>query len=289
MEKIVKIALWFLAWSGIILPTNRVVLPEINLIMTGDVNLGRSVNYQIKKTNNPCFPFEKIADFLKEADLTLINLESVLFKNCHLTQEGMRLCGDPNNVNGLICAGVDVASLANNHQKDFGQNGLEQTISLLTSNNIAAIDQGQTVFRQIKGVRFAFLAFDLIGHSVDKNEIEEKIKNAKSATEVVVVIFHWGEEYQANPNQTQYQLGHLAIDSGADLVLGNHPHWVQPAETYQDKLIVYSHGNFIFDQQWSEKTKEGLVGKYTFRGNKLASFELISIKINNFFQPNIVE
>lgn len=125
------------------------------------------------------------------------------------------------------------------------------------------------------------------------NVSEEKIKTemvqAKKAADVVVVIFHWGVEYRDQPDERQKYLGHLAIDAGADLVIGNHPHWIQPVEIYQDKLITYAHGNLIFDQEWSQKTKEGVIGKYTFYDDKLIDVEYLPIYIENWGQPKFLE
>ena len=84
-------------------------------------------------------------------------------------------------------------------------------------------------------------------------------------------------------------MAHLAIDSGADLIIGNHAHWIQPLEIYKDKLIMYAHGNFIFDQMWSQETREGVVGKYTFYNKKLVDVEYSPIQIDDYGQPHFVE
>jgi len=261
----------------------------VTLLMTGDVNLGRAVNYQIKVRNDFHYPFLETADFLQEADLTVINLESVLFKGCPLTNEGMKLCGSPENIAGLVFAGVDIASLANNHQNDFGQLALEETKVLLSQYGLSSLDNEEVAIRKVKGTRFAFLASNLVDRQPDLTVLEKKIKFAESQAEIVVAIFHWGIEYTRQPSSKQREMAHWVIDKGADLVLGNHPHWVQTTETYQDKLIVYSHGNFIFDQPWSEETKKGVIGLYTFKDGGLVDFELLPVLIDNLFQPKIVE
>jgi poly-gamma-glutamate synthesis protein (capsule biosynthesis protein) len=84
-------------------------------------------------------------------------------------------------------------------------------------------------------------------------------------------------------------LGRFTIDSGADLVIGNHPHWIQPVEIYKGKLITYAHGNFVFDQEWSLKTKQGVIGKYTFYGKELADVEFFPVQIENYGQPYFLE
>jgi len=81
------------------------------------------------------------------------------------------------------------------------------------------------------------------------------------------------------------EIGHLAIDDGADLVIGNHPHWVQGVEIYHDKLITYAHGNFIFDQMWSQETREGVVGRYTFYGTRLIRVDYRPVLISDYAQP----
>ena len=107
-----------------------------------------------------------------------------------------------------------------------------------------------------------------------------------------VVSFHWGKEYELLPvagpgiaPDNPKEIGHLAIDDGADLVIGNHPHWVQPVEIYNGHLITYAHGNFIFDQMWSQETREGMVGRYTFYGTRLIRVDYRPLVIDNYAQP----
>ena len=146
----------------------------------------------------------------------------------------------------------------------------------------------------MRGLTFAFLGYNDIGYKqegiswADEAKIRTEIAEARKKSDVVVVTFHWGIEYQSQPNERQKFLGHLAIDSGADLVIGNHPHWVQPIEIYKDKLITYAHGNFVFDQEWSLKTKQGVIGKYTFYDNQLIDVEYLPILIENYGQPHFL-
>lgn len=266
----------------------------IVLIATGDVIPARSVNFKAVQKNNFLWTFEKTADFLKIADITLINLESPLVPNCPITNEGMIFCGDQKHSQGLLSAGVDVANLANNHLGNYGKEGVENTIKLLNTNGIA-VTGVRTVFKEIKGIRFAFLGYNDIecyGRIIscaDQKKISQEIKDARKNTDVIIVSFHWGDEYTSMPNQRQRSLAHLAIDAGADLVIGNHPHWIQPVEIYKDKLITYAHGNFIFDQMWSLKTEEGVVGKYTFYDKKLAAVEFFPVSIEDYGQPRFYE
>lgn len=262
---------------------------EISLLVTGDVSLARSVNFQIQKRNNPNYIFEDMAEVLKNSDLTLINLESPLIENCPLTNEGMIFCSNATNAEGLMKAGITTASLANNHIKDHGQEGIVETNNTLNNYGIQPINQGEYAIWNIKGINLAIIAFDLVWHTVEEIELIKAVKNAKDQADIVVVFFHWGNEYTINPTKSQRNIAHLMIDSGADLVIGNHPHWVQTVEIYRDNLIVYSHGNFVFDQLWSEETKEGIIGKYFFNSQHLIEAEFLPIYINSLFQPTIAD
>ena len=259
---------------------------KIVLIATGDVSLARSVNTQIQKRHDVTWPFAKTAEVLKKADLTLINLESPLISNCPLTDAGMKFCGDKGSVAGLVFAGVDVANVANNHTKNYGPAGFEETVAVLEKNGIMASGYERVVYKKVGDTTFAFVGYSDIG---EKERDFTEIREARLKADVVVVSYHWGVEYTSQPSIRQKDLAHTVIDAGADLVIGNHPHWVQPTEIYKDKLIVYAHGNFVFDQEWSQKTKEGLVGQYTFEDNKLVDYKFLPVKIADFGQPHFVD
>ena len=116
-------------------------------------------------------------------------------------------------------------------------------------------------------------------------KIVKDVQTAKQHADIVVVAYHWGVEYVDLPSTRQIDLAHLTIDAGADVVLGNHPHWIQPVELYNGKFIIYAHGNFVFDQEWSPETKLGAVGKYTFYEKKLIDVEYLPIRIIDYGQP----
>lgn len=266
----------------------------ITLIVTGDVIPARSVNFQTTQRKDFTWPFQKTADVLKSGDLTFIDLETPLMKNCNLTQEGMKFCGSDKHIEGLKLAGVDVANLANNHSANYGQPEINETVEILKTNEILPTGLNAAVYKEIKGIRFAFLGYN----DIEKNSIvtsaedevmKKEIGEARKNADVVIVQFHWGTEYLTPPEERQKYLGRLAIDSGADLVIGNHPHWIKPIEFYRGKLITYAHGNFVFDQEWSQKTKEGVVGEYTFYGNKLVDVKYLPVEIVNYGQPYFLE
>jgi len=264
------------------------------MIATGDVIPARVVNIQATKFKNFQWPYQKVAGILKNADITFINLETPLIRDCPLINDGFKFCGSDKNIEGLTYSGIDVASLANNHAGNYGLEAINYTAMLLRNNSILVTGQNGPVYKDVRGLTFAFLGYNDIGYKqegiswADEAKIRTEIAEARKKSDVVVVTFHWGIEYQSQPNERQKFLGHLAIDSGADLVIGNHPHWVQPIEIYKDKLITYAHGNFVFDQEWSLKTKQGVIGKYTFYDNQLIDVEYLPILIENYGQPHFL-
>jgi poly-gamma-glutamate synthesis protein (capsule biosynthesis protein) len=118
--------------------------------------------------------------------------------------------------------------------------------------------------------------------------MEADIRAAKAHADLVFVYYHWGTEYTHDANADQRTVAHRAIDAGADLILGTHPHWVQGIEWYKDRLITYSLGNFVFDQEWSTKTKQGTFLKARFSGKRLTSAELVPYQIEDYQQPRPV-
>jgi poly-gamma-glutamate synthesis protein (capsule biosynthesis protein) len=169
---------------------------------------------------------------------------------------------------------------------------VNQTEITLAKNGIAVCGLGNYTIQTIRGLKFAFLGFNGVGARVDRAELKREIDLVRPKADVVVVQFHWGKEYELIPKPAPgiapddpRVIGRLAIDDGADLVIGNHPHWVEPVEIYKGKLITYAHGNFIFDQMWSQETREGVVGRYTFYGSQLVRVDYRPLVIDNYAQP----
>jgi len=140
-------------------------------------------------------------------------------------------------------------------------------------------------------LKFGFLGYNDITipqpgiSNVDEKAMERQIKESRKKVDFLIVNMHWGAEYRAIPDERQKELSHFIIDSGADLIIGNHPHWIQPIEFYKNKLITYAHGNFIFDQMWSIETRQGVIGKYTFYENNLVDVKFTPIFIEDYGQP----
>lgn len=257
---------------------------KITLLVTGDVNLARSINLEILRQKNPQFPFLQTKKILKSTDISLINLETPLTHPCIPTASGMKFCSSWQNVSGLLSSGIDLASLANNHSQDQGTAGFKETGQVLIKNGIHPLIQDSPVQVKLKGKKLTFLAYDLIWHRFSLAEMEASITRAHAQSDLLILFFHWGNEYTSNPSEFQRQVAQVAVDSGADLVLGSHPHWVQAIENYKHHLIVYSHANFIFDQNWSPETREGIIGLYTFKDSNLSLVNFVPVYINDHFQ-----
>lgn len=262
------------------------------VIATGDVIPARSVNYKMVTYNDFLYPFRPTAGYLRTGDITLINLEAPLIAGCPVTYEGMTFCGDPRTVNGLRYAGVDVACTANNHIGNYGYAGIRETWRHLRAARIGFCGLGSVDHKTVRALRFAFLAFNCVGERFDYATARREIQAARKSADIVIVSVHWGREYVALPapapgiaDDDPRAVGHWIVDSGADLVVGNHPHHVQAVELYHGRLITYAHGNFVFDQMFSVETREGVVGTYTFLDRRLVAVRFRPVMIYDYAQP----
>lgn len=265
----------------------------IRLIATGDVIPARGANWPAVTSGDFTYNWQKTASFLKSGDITLINLEAPLTKTCPLQTEGFSFCGNARHIEGIKFARVDTASLANNHIGNYGQAGIDETIALLEKNNVGWSGFGNLDTKEIKGIKFGFLSYNGVGTKLDINTIKFEIKKSKPKVDVLIISIHWGDEYVLVPRNygniapdDPKNIGPQLIESGADLIIGNHPHWVQGVQIVKDKLITYAHGNFIFDQTWSKETQEGVVGEYIFyKSDETEKINLIDVK----FHPILVD
>ena len=264
------------------------------LLVTGDVIPARGVDYYANVRHDFLWPFRPTAAYTRNADVTYINLESPLFSGCPVNPgPSFTFCGDARFVDGLTLMGADVANLANNHLTNYGAEGVTLTDQLLQKNGIQTSGLGPVAVIDVRGIKFGFIGFNGVGRAIDKTALKAGIGRARQLADVVVVQFHWGKEYERQPMPDRgvptpddpVVIGHDAIDWGADIVIGNHPHWYQGIEIYHDKLITYAHGNFVFDQMWSEETREGVIGTYTFYGTHLVAATWKAYRIYDYGQP----
>jgi poly-gamma-glutamate synthesis protein (capsule biosynthesis protein) len=276
---------------------------ETTLFFAGDIMLSRHVAEKMFAANDFNLPFEKVADWISQADISFANLESPFSDQGPRLPEGLVFKAQPQAAAGLTYAGFEVLSTANNHSFDQDEYGIDYTLRLLQNHGIlpvgteptdgsilppAVITKNQT--------RFGFLAYSYAAHNdggaipspyvADFNDIPAMVQAVKTMkaqeADVVIVSMHAGTEYTANPTPAQVAFAHAAIDAGADLVIGAHPHWIQTIEQYKHKWIFYSLGNFIFDQMWSEPTRQGLTLLATYRGRELQKIELRPVIIDDY-------
>lgn len=269
--------------------------PEyLTVLFVGDVMLGRSVNLNSQKYGYT-WPFLKVKELVSQADLAFANLENPIVANCPPTDTGFKFCSPPESVEGLTFAGFDVLSLANNHTTNYGPEGLASTKNLLNQANIASVGVGKKpAILRVKGKTIAFFAYEDVGHYPALNpavqtELVTDLQTLAPDADLTFVSFHFGNEYVATASSRQRQLARLAVDAGADAIIGHHPHWVQDHEIYQGKPIYYSLGNFVFDQEWSQETKSGMALHLSYSGQELISIETIPIYIENYGQSSIAE
>lgn len=278
----------------------------ITLIFVGDIMLDRGVEWMVKEygKDNWKFPFLKIADDLKMADILFGNLEGPISDKGKKTGSIYSFRADPRVIEGLVFSGFDVLSAANNHVFDYGREAMEDNFKRLKEAGIDYVGGGfsekearSPMLKEVRGTKIAYLSYTNLGSEywAAKGEnsgiawldekISDDIKLAEEKADLVIVSMHFGQEYQSQPTSEQKYFAHLAIDSGADLVIGHHPHAVQPIEKYETGYIAYSLGNFIFDQGFSRETMTGLLLKVLVNNRKIIKLLPEEIEISSYFQP----
>jgi hypothetical protein len=250
-----------------------------------------------------------VRTLIKGADLAIANFENPAPNAFRYHTSGTVFSADPALIKGLANAGIDYVGLANNHIGDAGGAGVLQTIANLKKFGIASSGAGKNLAEARKpailtagGTKVAILAYDTIAKSygatatkagsaqLSAKAVRLDVAAARKAGAQVVIVFpHWGTEYDPTPFAGQQALARAAVDAGADLVIGNHAHWAGAMETYKGKPIWYALGNFVFDQDWSEPTMEGLTLELTFRGQTLVQARMRPHIILDRAQPNFLD
>jgi gamma-polyglutamate biosynthesis protein CapA len=261
----------------------------IRLAFVGDVMLGRSVQNRILDTGNINFPFEKVSDYLAGFDLVFANLENPFVENCPRHEGGFTFCAKNDIVGGLKNANISVVSIANNHMRNYGLQGYENTIKVLQQSGIKYADEVTDARVLIDGMKIDIIAFDLVTNQNPLEDIKTAIFEARGQTDYLIVSFHWGNEYEAVANNYQRTVARASVESGADLIVGHHPHVLQDYEFIEGKPVIYSLGNFVFDQMWSEETKEGAILEIEIVNKELADIKFTPTKYFTIGQPEIVD
>lgn len=289
----------------------EVIEPEevrVKIMAVGDIMTSRTVGQKMLK-NGYEYPFLKTSSLLSEADLTFGNLETAITPGKIVTTGEMMFRSDPEVAKTLKDFGFDIVSLANNHTPNYGQKGLLDTFKFLAEQKIDYIGAGkdlaearQLKITEVKGIKIGWLAYnadDVVPISyqasdkragtvfMDVELMKSDVLAAKEQVDLVFVSMHAGTEYTAVPNKMQTDFARAAIDVGADLIIGHHPHVVQHLEKYKDKFIIYSLGNFVFDQMWSEPTRRGLAMEISATKNKVEQLRFVPIMIDDYSQPRL--
>ena len=273
--------------------------PAFNrLIFAGDVMFCRSVRRQILAARDPAMPFRKIAPLTAASDITFVNLESPFSDQGRYYDTGLVFHAPPDTIAGLQLAGVSIASTANNHARDCGSHGVEFTIAWLRGHGIEPLGSSESEERTHQGVvltrhgvQFGFLGYTFDQQNGNWRDVDARIALAdpkavcrdvaamRKRADVVIVSMHNGVEYMPKPNKAQIAFAHAAIDAGAAVVIGHHPHVVQPEESYRGGLIFYSLGNFVFDQYQREATQHGEIVQISFLGRNILATHVMAVRI----------
>lgn len=244
---------------------------DVTFLFLGDMMFDRNVATRSKTAGTLEYPFQKILGqenrFFRGQDLVVGNLEGPVTGKRALPDKGnVDFMFDPKILGVIKKVGINAVSQANNHTYDQGIAAAESSRQAINQSGINSFgdqvkdDESHSLaVIESRGRKVALIGFNNTDNPLDKEAALKTIESADKKSDFMVVYVHWGNEYQARPGQQQTELAHWFIDQGVDAVIGGHPHWMQSVEVYREKPIAYSLGNFIFDQDWSDETKLGLV------------------------------
>jgi len=272
--------------------------PRTRILFGGDVMLARYVGQLARNKHDPALPFRQIAPVFQAADLAFANLESPFSDGQSIWESRMVFRAGPEMIAGLEMAKIAVVSTANNHARDCGSRGIEFTLEWLQKHGIEAVGTGATAeaahagaVMERNGVRFGFLGYtydqtngnyrdtdDRIA-GMDLGQMRDDVAAMRGRADVTIVSMHAGSEYSPKPNRQQSEFARAAIDAGASVVAGHHPHVVQPWERYREGVIFYSLGNLVFDQVQRAETQRGELGEAVFAGSRIEEARVIPVKI----------
>ena len=247
---------------------------SITVSMVGDCTLGTDVNFDQSTSfdafyllkNDPGYFFQNVKDIFTADDLTVANMEGTLTTSNDRQQKTFAFKGDPSYTEILTRGGVEATNLANNHSHDYGDQSYEDTIQYLEAAGITTFGYDRTAVMDVKGIKVGLIGiYELKDGLGRQQQVIDTIQEVKDqGAQVIIVSFHWGTEKSNVPDDIQKTLAHLAIDQGADLVVGHHPHVLQGIEKYQGKNIVYSLGNFCFGGNKNPSDKDTMIFQQTF-------------------------
>jgi len=280
--------------------TNEILIYAVGDIMLGDhphyMGMGIGSRLRQGKTGDP---FEHVKHILRQGDIVLGNLETVLSDvTARHGLDGINMRGDPSSARYIAEAGFNVISVANNHAMQHGMPAWFESIQNLRALGISVIgvEEDSVFLLECKGRRIAFLGFSLLPpqYKVESppyclacpTEVQEEIRRAKHKADIVILMVHWGDEYPSWPSSQQVRLGESFIRSGASLVIGHHPHVLQGVQKKGDGVIAYSLGNFVSDMS-TRRCRETAILLVRLCNKGVKEFELLPIIISEDSRPYI--
>ena len=256
---------------------------EVLLSAVGDCTIGTDSKFgysnslpamALKPNNNFSYYFKNVYNILSKDDVTIANLETTFTDSNDRADKQFNFKASSDYAKSLTLGSIEGVNISNNHIYDYKEKGFKDTENALEKEKINYFGEGSKWITKIKGQSFGFLGYR--GWSLDKdflNKLKLDIVELKKTNSVIVINFHWGNESQYYPIDAQKELAHFAIDNGADIILGHHPHVIQGIEQYKDRIIAYSLGNFCFggNSNPSDKTTFIFQSKLRFTNNSLTA------------------
>lgn len=282
---------------------------SLTISFAGDCTLGTDENFssdtsfntRYESVGDPSYFMANVASIFAADDLTVANMEGTLTTATQREDKTYAFKGSADYAQVLVKGNIETASLANNHSHDYGEQSYTDTISALDAAGIDSFGYDRICYRDVKGVKVALIGtYELAKHLDIQDEMKQNIQTAKdNGAQITCVFFHWGNEKETVPDETQVELGHMAVDAGADLVVGSHPHVIQGYEKYNGRYIVYSLGNFCFGGNPNPSDKDCMIFQQTFTvtGNDVATDDNVNVipcsissaSSSNNYQPTPAE
>lgn len=246
---------------------------SLTLSVVGDCTLGTDEYFDYDTSLNAYYEnygadyfMANVKSIFSKDDLTIANFEGTLTESTEREDKQFAFKAPASYANILTAGSVEAVNTANNHSHDYGEESFNDTLKALDTANILHFGYDETAVTEVKGVKVGLVGiYELNDHLGREEQLKQNIAKVKQdGAQLIVVIFHWGNEKEEVPDENQKTLGHLAIDEGADLVCGHHPHVLQGIEEYKGKNIVYSLGNFCFGGNAYPSDMDTIIFQQTF-------------------------
>lgn len=246
---------------------------SLTLSVVGDCTLGTDETFDYDTSLNAYYEnygadyfLQNVKDIFSADDLTIANFEGTLTDSDEREDKTFAFKAPASYVSILTGGSVEAVNTANNHSHDYGEQSFDDTLAALDDAGIVHFGYDETAVMDVKGIKVGLVGiYELYDHLEREQQLKDNIAKVKAdGAQLIVVIFHWGNETETVPDSNQTTLGRIAIDEGADLVCGHHPHVLQGIETYKGRNIVYSLGNFCFGGNSSPSDMDTMIYQQTF-------------------------